>query len=408
MSQEEQGDEFDHSAKENADLFVGTSNAFRSTSVEAFTARSEVQINCGRNLRPFQEITNSHSSIEGKTNCKSLEYKRRCTQTKKMDPLSSHVISNAARSTMWGSSQMGTEIDRGPALAANTIRRNSLPPGTSDDTASPGQPKVLHRAVDVSLQAKNKIGPSTESLLKGKDQVPAAKPESYAKVAAGNPRPLRPLDNRQRSMEGWRAARERRNRTVIAAVRSQECLDKNHARFDRLHEETYHQKQYPELWRNVPLTVEKTAEIRDTFQFLRKTQPQPTGLVVHTVIDTQQLANRLDFLRRKTFVLYTVDVTPTRDAVAEWAETILHQELGIKVTRIRVFEALATEEEIPPAQGDLLHTESGAAAHDPQKRKEADDLLAEIQQLKTDAEKRADKGLAVPADEGVPMDTQES
>ncbi|KAL3691807.1 hypothetical protein R1sor_005458 [Riccia sorocarpa] len=189
-----------------------------------------------------------------------------------MDPLSSHVISNAARRTMWRSSQMGTEIDRGPALAANTMRRNSLPPGTSDDTASPGQPKVLHRAVDVSLQAKNKIGPSTESLLKGKDQ---------------------------------------------------ECLDKKRARFDRLHEETYHQKQYPELDFNVPLTVEKTAEIRDTFQFLRKTQPQPT-------------------------------------------------------------------------------------AHDPQKRKEADDLLAEIQRLKTDAEKRADKGLAVPADEGVPMDIQES
>ncbi|KAL3691499.1 hypothetical protein R1sor_005150 [Riccia sorocarpa] len=81
---------------------------------------------------------------------------------------------------------------------------------------------------------------------------------------------------------------------------------------------------------------DKWGEIKTTFFHLRKTQPEQKEVVVRTVLDTQQLANRLDFLRRKTFVLYTVDVSPSRDVVAEWAEAILYQEMGSEVTRVRV------------------------------------------------------------------------
>ncbi|KAL2610563.1 hypothetical protein R1flu_029136 [Riccia fluitans] len=72
-------------------------------------------------------------------------------------------------------------------------------------------------------------------------------------------------------------------------------------------------------------------------QFLREANPNPEGKkTVRVQINAQQLMNKREFLQAKSFILYTVDISPLREAVAVWAETILHQEMGIQVNRVRV------------------------------------------------------------------------
>ncbi|KAL2643351.1 hypothetical protein R1flu_010938 [Riccia fluitans] len=80
------------------------------------------------------------------------------------------------------------------------------------------------------------------------------------------------------------------------------------------------------------MTEERRDEIRKTLQFLRQTQ----GKVVRAFIDVRQFSNRIQFLKEKKFVLYTVDISPSCDAILEWADAVLHQEMGIRITRVRV------------------------------------------------------------------------
>ncbi|KAL3683973.1 hypothetical protein R1sor_001995 [Riccia sorocarpa] len=120
----------------------------------------------------------------------------------------------------------------------------------------------------------------------------APDPASYAAAAAvGVGQRRRPGDPRMRNSEAWRQARERRERFFRTSTRSEQCINKNRERFERQKEEA--EDPYPELKRDVEVTN--------------------------------------DYLKTKSFVLYTVDISPSRDAVLDWAEIILHQEMGIRV-----------------------------------------------------------------------------
>ncbi|KAL3684075.1 hypothetical protein R1sor_002097 [Riccia sorocarpa] len=146
-----------------------------------------------------------------------------------------------------------------------------------------GQPRVLFRAAathpqQVSLMT---VGPSnvTKSLpAQGID-----KTSTYAsKVGIGDARNPRSYEPRPCGLEGWQAARDRRNRALMAAIRSPECIQQNKARFDRLNEDSYHRQQYPGLEVPLPMIIARREEIKATFQFLRQSQPVPTRLTVRT------------------------------------------------------------------------------------------------------------------------------
>ncbi|KAL3697980.1 hypothetical protein R1sor_012056 [Riccia sorocarpa] len=65
-------------------------------------------------------------------------------------------------------------------------------------------------------------------------------------------------------------------------------------------------------------------------------QSGPRGKVfVKAKISSIQLKNRLAYLQEHSFVLYTADITPSWDTVQDWSNMILHQQLNIKVTRVR-------------------------------------------------------------------------
>ncbi|KAL3697711.1 hypothetical protein R1sor_011787 [Riccia sorocarpa] len=228
---------------------------------------------------------------------------------------------------------------------------------------SPGQFKVLHRAVE------QKTSPGTANIPadrhdKGKAVLGTQTMPTYAKVTAGDLRGSRPNDTRGPPLEGWKAARERRNRSLLAAAGSHECAAKNRARFDHLRDEKFTAKRYPKLEFNVPLTAAKTDEIRSTFHFLRQSQPQPSaaGVVVKTTLNTQQLANRMDFLHRKTFVLCMVDVTLTPDAVAEWSEKRGSKQTGEPmsnhVEKMPKAKTKETKSILSTNIFDILHTEN--------------------------------------------------
>ncbi|KAL2629675.1 hypothetical protein R1flu_014361 [Riccia fluitans] len=67
--------------------------------------------------------------------------------------------------------------------------------------------------------------------------------------------------------------------------------------------------------------------------YASKTHTQTQGKVVKAFIDTQQLSNRINFLKEKTFVLYTVDISPSHDAILQWDDAVLRHDLGITISR---------------------------------------------------------------------------
>ncbi|KAL2623321.1 hypothetical protein R1flu_003526 [Riccia fluitans] len=147
------------------------------------------------------------------------------------------------------------------------------------------------------------------------------------------------MEPRMRAAEGWKAARDWRNNMLKAAATSEDCIRRNRDRFQRLNDGRLEENPYSELEQQVTMSEEIREEIRDsTFQFLRQTHAQTQGKVVKTVIDAQQLSNRIQFLKEKTFVLYTVDISPSRDVVLEWADAVLYRELGIRISRVRVLK----------------------------------------------------------------------
>ncbi|KAL3693604.1 hypothetical protein R1sor_007255 [Riccia sorocarpa] len=310
-------------------LFVEASNAFKSVFVETFAAAEAANIDENDRRPELGDITNRHTD-SSKDSKDSPIAKRHRSKLLDMD--------NLIRQTAKGSH--GGNVPSSPALQDALGKAPRKPPDPNilstdgQSSSQQGPVRILNRANNGVLP-KPTADPNMATDAKAKTG--SLKTSSYASKAAGNePRTLRPPDTRSRNFEAWKQARDRRNRALCAAARSQECIDKNRARFDRLNSVTGNAQRYPELDDEVAMTEHTIEEIRTTFEFLRQTQPKPTGKVVKTTIDTRQLAFRLDFLKKKTFVLYTVDVSPSRDAVIEWAETILHQQMGIGVTRVRV------------------------------------------------------------------------
>ncbi|KAL3677633.1 hypothetical protein R1sor_027581 [Riccia sorocarpa] len=159
---------------------------------------------------------------------------------------------------------------------------------------------------------------------------------TYAGVtAAGLGQNRRPADQRSNSNEAWKMARERRERFLKTATRSEQCINKNKERFERQNESS--EDPYPEHKENVEITTARLDEVRSTFSFLRQCHDHTPGKkTVRAEISQQALLNRNEFLRARSFVLYTVDISPSRDVVLDWAEVILHQQMGIRVERVRV------------------------------------------------------------------------
>ncbi|KAL3686500.1 hypothetical protein R1sor_009074 [Riccia sorocarpa] len=170
---------------------------------------------------------------------------------------------------------------------------------------------------------------SAEGLLQGTAAT------CVSKVGGGEIKHGRGTGLKPRPAEAWKAARDRRNDALTIAARSAECRNRSRQSFERLHNLEDMTRPYPEVQNMVDMTEERKAEIRSTFQFLRQSQEQPKGKIVQAKISSFQLASRLQFLKEKSFVLYSVDISPSRDAVAAWAETNLQQEMDIKVVGVR-------------------------------------------------------------------------
>ncbi|KAL3691096.1 hypothetical protein R1sor_004747 [Riccia sorocarpa] len=77
-------------------------------------------------------------------------------------------------------------------------------------------------------------------------------------------------------------------------------------------------------------------KVLSMFKVLRENNPAPEGKAfVKAKIPSDQLKNHLAYLQEHSFVLYTTDITPSWDTVQDWSNVILHQQLNIKVTRVR-------------------------------------------------------------------------
>ncbi|KAL3701937.1 hypothetical protein R1sor_019959 [Riccia sorocarpa] len=205
---------------------------------------------------------------------------------------------------------------------------------SSGGTTKAGEPKIG----DQSQKGQRTTPATTSSTTKmpAAHNVRGTDPISYAGVAAANAGQNRRFgEQKQRGGEPWRQAKERREKFFRNAMRSDQCISKNRERFDRQKEGT--EDLYPELLKDVEVTYERQEEVRTTFEFLRTCYIQDSGKkTVQAKINHQALLNRNEFLRARSFVLYTVDISPSRDVVLDWAEVILHQEMGIRVERVRV------------------------------------------------------------------------
>ncbi|KAL3689486.1 hypothetical protein R1sor_015795 [Riccia sorocarpa] len=204
-------------------------------------------------------------------------------------------------------------------------------------TGDPTQLKVLFKAnVSANGQLALKLPHQINATIAGPSNGNTTQASYASKLTAEeNGWPCFP-EKWARNLEAWKAARARRNDTLTATAKSAECINKNTTRFQRLKHINMEESPYHELNLAAELTDDMREEIKSTFQFLRQSQPQTVGKVVRALMSPQQVANRFHFLREKTFVLYTVDISLARNTVAEWAKTYLHQEMGIQVHIIRV------------------------------------------------------------------------
>ncbi|KAL3700192.1 hypothetical protein R1sor_018214 [Riccia sorocarpa] len=115
-------------------------------------------------------------------------------------------------------------------------------------------------------------------------------------------------------------AKERKTQAWSFALRSVECVTKNVNRFSRLNKPKGN-VPYPETQQNVTVTEERLSELKETFSFLRSSNQVPEGKrVKKTYIDTQKFINRMDYLRDRSFVLYTVNAFPTCEVITEWSQ----------------------------------------------------------------------------------------
>ncbi|KAL3678940.1 hypothetical protein R1sor_021896 [Riccia sorocarpa] len=253
-------------------LFVEASNAFKSVFVETFAAAEAANIDESDRRPELGDITNRHTG-SSKDSKDSPIAKRHRSKLLDMD--------NLIRQTAKGSH--GGNVPSSPALQDALGKAPRKPPDPNilstdgQSSSQQGPVRILNRANNGVLP-KPTADPNMATDAKAKTG--SLKTSSYASKAAGNePRTLRPPDTRSRNFEAWKQARDRRNRALCAAARSQECIDKNRARFDRLNSVTGNAQRYPELDDEVAMTEHTIEEIRTTFEFLRQTQPKPTGKV---------------------------------------------------------------------------------------------------------------------------------
>ncbi|KAL2620178.1 hypothetical protein R1flu_000383 [Riccia fluitans] len=305
-------------------LFVGASNAFRNAQCSVFNAKQEKPRISEKGRKPLNDISNRLGTQQVKSASTSPLAKRSRPLNYDMEVLAQQIAMQVANSKAANANKVTSEHCSRMGPVEILSKRSEYTQGGNQEREQGQLPKVLYKA---SLSEPNKgkapaIG--TPNNLK---------PATYAnKVAAGEQKAARPLEPQMRGVEAWKAARERKNITLKAAATSEDCIRRNRDRFQKLDNGRLEENPYPELEQQAAITEERREEIRETFQFLRQTQ----GKVVRAFIDAQQLSNRIQFLKEKTFVLYTVDISPSRDAILEWVEAVLHQEMGIKITRVRV------------------------------------------------------------------------
>ncbi|KAL3682705.1 hypothetical protein R1sor_000727 [Riccia sorocarpa] len=156
-----------------------------------------------------------------------------------------------------------------------------------------------------------------------------------------------PEDDRY-TRESRQESRERRIKSWKQAVNSPQCIVKNVDRFKRL-EKGEKLVLYPEVQLQVPITEGRMEELAATFLFLQKSnQVVETKKQVKKVqIDTKQFLSRMEYLRERSFVLYTVDAAPAMEVVEEWANAVLFQEMDITVERIRRLQNLYCRIDVP-------------------------------------------------------------
>ncbi|KAL2630705.1 hypothetical protein R1flu_015391 [Riccia fluitans] len=309
-------------------LFAGASSAFRNVHCSTFNALQVTTRATSTGRKPLNDISNRIASHQAKSANASPVAKRSRHLNCDMEILAQQIAFQVAHSKIANANK--DALEHGSRMEPVSLLNKSA--GSSQgEILEPEQrhlPKVLHKA-------------SGSEALKGKapamDNHTNGKSATYAsKVAVSDHGALRQPDSRGRSADAWRAAREWRNLSLKAAVTSEECIRKNRDRFQRVNNGRMEENPYLELGQQMEMTKERRDEIRETFQFLRQTHDQTQGKVVRAIINAQQLSNRIQFLKEKTFVLYTVDISPSRDAILEWAEAVLHQEMGIRVLRVRV------------------------------------------------------------------------
>ncbi|KAL2603182.1 hypothetical protein R1flu_017179 [Riccia fluitans] len=289
------------------ELFVGASKAFREAQCTALKAVQERPRASQEVRNPLNDISNWPATQLVKSASTSPLAKRSRPLNFDMELLAQQIATqvvnskaaNASKGTSGQQSRMGTDDPR---------NKDSGHSQFGSQEPEQGQlPKVLFKASSNGVM-KDKV-PITESPNN-------RKPPTYAsKVALSEQGPARPFEPRMRAADAWKAARERRNNTLKVAATSEDCIRRNRDCFQRLEKGRLEENPYPELEQQVIMTEERQEEICETYKFLRQTHAQTQGKVVRAFIDTQQLSSRINFLKEKTFVLYTVDISPSRDVI---------------------------------------------------------------------------------------------
>ncbi|KAL3683823.1 hypothetical protein R1sor_001845 [Riccia sorocarpa] len=226
-------------------------------------------------------------------------------------------------------------------------------PRTATNAATGSQPRGP-KTTDIPSSSKSQVQNTTTPTTQPKNKAPM--PTVNAPTNGGvqqqgsggvNPQPKmfedrhwntqhrQTAEMRARARENARAARDRREKAWMSATRSLECIKKNVERFHK--EEENQDPPYPELETDSLKPLLDEAEIRESFRALRHDNPPDDGKKsVKVTLNSRKLCNRLAFLREHSFILYTVDILPSRDTIVDWTEVILKQQMGINVTRVRV------------------------------------------------------------------------
>ncbi|KAL3687096.1 hypothetical protein R1sor_013405 [Riccia sorocarpa] len=188
------------------------SSAFREVNVGHFVATKANEPEEKRR-DTLGDITNGHSSRKCNMKTWSPVATRQCSPALHMEKLARYAAEQRAR-------QQNSEhtMDPGGSRLPSERTQNLYPTPVigqiPTERAPQTLPKVLHRATPTG-HGNSKLftaGPSTAAKDRPEEGL---KPATYAdKVGQNEGRGLRPMEQRQRPMEAWRAARDRRNKAL--------------------------------------------------------------------------------------------------------------------------------------------------------------------------------------------------